>query len=288
MKGYYRFPVGSFACTSLLDGTKEYSLKEIFSNAPEEAVLSVLKSKGIPPGRLTIPFTHLHIDTGDHQILVDTGAGKRFPASGLLLENMAAADIDPAEVDSVIITHAHPDHVGGMIFANHSLAYPNATYFICKREWDYWFSEETRGKKGEYSWFVDFARTNLEPIREQVRLVEFADEQIVIYPGVSLWRAPGHTPGHLVLGLESGGVGLLYIGDAVVTPIHLEHPGWLPVFDIEPESAAVSKRFIFDLAAERDFWVVGQHFSPFPSLGHVVRRAEGWEWRPVTISEQGR
>src|SRR5271157_398000 len=197
MKAHYRFPIGSFACTSLLDGAKEYPLKELFSNAPEDTVRCVLKSKGMPLANLLIPYTHLHIDTGDHQILVDTGAGKLFPTTGLLLENMAAADIDPKEIDTVIITHAHPDHVGGMLLKDHSLAYPNATYFICKREWDYWFSEETRAKEGEYSWFVDCARANLEPIRERVQLVKFVDERAGVYPGVSLLRAPGHTPGHI-------------------------------------------------------------------------------------------
>ena len=92
-----------------------------------------------------------------------------------------------------------------------------------------------------------------------------------------------HTPGHLVVSVSSAGERLLYIGDTVLYPLHLENPDWLPIYDILPDEAELSKQRIFDLAAEEQCWVIGQHFPPFPSLGHVVKQGEGWEWQPAAV-----
>ncbi|MGA2614525.1 MAG: MBL fold metallo-hydrolase [Spirochaetia bacterium] len=289
MNGYYRFAVGSMACTSLLDGTHTYKWQDFFSNAPREEALAAMESKGVTGESIVTPYTYLYVDTGDHQILIDAGAGSLFPTTGLLSRSMAEAEIDPAEIDTVIITHAHPDHIGGLVLADGAPAFPNAAHYIWKREWDYWFSEEERslarqGPMKVFDMFFDFARGHLSPVRQLVHLVEFSGEESAIYPGVTVFRAPGHTPGHMITQLSSGREKLLYIGDAVLSPLHLEHPAWLPIYDIEPEPAAVSKRFVFDYAASQDCLVVGQHFPPFPSLGRVSQRREGWEWRSLWLN----
>jgi len=85
----------------------------------------------------------------------------------------------------------------------------------------------------------------------------------------------------MVVSFSSGDEQLLYIGDTVLYPLHLEHPDWTPIYDILPEKAAASKRRIFDRAAAEKAWVIGQHFSPFPSLGHVIKKGEGWQWQPI-------
>jgi len=285
-KEFYRFSVGSFECTSLKDGEKEYTLSEVFSNAPEDEVRRHLRAKQMRDDVVITPFTYLHVDTGGREILIDAGAGKLFPSTGRLLESMAAAEIDPRAIDMVIITHAHPDHVGGLLLDDGSPAFPNATCVISKREWDFWHSDAARERAKEAQrWFFDFARSRLDPFRERTHLVEFNGEEVILFPGIGLWSAPGHTPGHMVVELSSGGESLLYIGDAVILPIHLEEPTWHPVYDIDVAAADASKRFIFDRAADRGAWVIGQHFPPFPSLGHVARQAGGWAWRPVEIGK---
>ena len=107
-----------------------------------------------------------------------------------------------------------------------------------------------------------------------------------IVPGIRALLAPGHTPGHMVVSVASGDEQLLYISDTVLYPLHLEHPDWLPIYDIVPEKAAVSKRRIFDWAAREGMWVIGQHFPPFPSLGHVVKNGESWQWQPIEVFEK--
>ena len=126
---------------------------------------------------------------------------------------------------------------------------------------------------------VNIARRNLEPMQDRLSLVEDGAE---VVPGIRVIASPGHTPGHVALAITSDGEELLHISDVVLYPLHLEHPDWVPVFDILPEEAATSKHRIFDYAAERQALVFAHHFPPFPNLGHVRKQGSGWEWQPVS------
>jgi len=273
---HYRFELGDFECVCLSDGSMDYPLENLFANVPIEQIQEALRQHNLPIEHVTTPYTYLYVDTGQHRVLVDMGAGDLAPSTGKLLQSMNAAAIEPAQIDTVVITHAHPDHIGGTLDDEGKLVYPDARYYISKDEWDFWFSEVAMAKAAE--WFVTTARKNLEPTREQVTLVECESE---ILPGIRALQAPGHTPGHMVVEVSSADQLLLYIGDTVVHPLHLEHPDWLPIYDIVPEQAALAKRAIFDRAAEERALVVGQHFPPFPSLGYVVKKGEGWQWQPI-------
>jgi glyoxylase-like metal-dependent hydrolase (beta-lactamase superfamily II) len=274
--GSYRFALGAFECISLSDGSLDYPLKNFFANVPLERIEEALRRRDLPTDYITTPYTYLYVDTSAHRVLVDMGAGHLGPRTGKLVENMQAAGIRPADIDTVVITHAHPDHIGGTLDDTGNPIYANARYYIGKAEWEFWWSEMAYEKAPES--FVAIARQNLEPIREGVILIE-DDAEIV--PGIRALPAPGHTPGHIVVQITSGDQRLYYIGDTVLYPLHLEHPDWLPIYDILPELAAASKRAIFERVAEEGAWVVGQHFPPFPSLGHVVKQGAGWRWQPM-------
>jgi len=280
IESYHRFQVGEFECVSISDGGHKYQLKDFFANVPMEQVQEVLRQRNLPTDHIWTPYSYLFVNTGEHRVLVDVGAGSLFETTGKLLQNMKAAEIEPAAIDSVFITHAHPDHIGGMLDESGNPVYAHAQYFIWEEEWRFWFSETASQKAGEG--FVTFARKHLEPVKDRVSFV--ADESDIL-PGIHVFAAPGHTPGHMVVSFSSSGEQLLYIGDSVLHPLHLEYPDWLPIYDILPEKAAASKRRIFDCAADEQVWVIGQHFPPFPSLGHIVKQDEGWQWQPIAIEE---
>lgn len=274
--GNYRFKVGGFECVCISDGGHNYELQQFFNNVPEEQVKQVLRERGMPTDHIYTPYTYLYVNTGEHQVLVDMGAGHTFPTTGRLVQNMKAAGIEPGDIDTVFITHAHPDHIGGTLDDEGKSVYPNARYFIWKGEWEFWFSDAAFEKTMEL--FVNMAREKLGPVKDRMNLV---DRESEVLPGIHVIPAPGHTPGHMVVSFSSGDEQLFYIGDTVLHPLHLEYPDWLPVYDILPDKAAVSKRRIFDLVAEKKVLVVGQHFPPFPSLGHVAKKGDGWLWQPI-------
>jgi glyoxylase-like metal-dependent hydrolase (beta-lactamase superfamily II) len=272
---YYHFKLGAFKCTSLSDGSNDYPPQNIFANVPKDELEAVLRRHNLPTDHVTTPYTYLVVDTGEQRVLVDMGAGHLAPSTGKLVPSMKAAGIEPASIDVVMITHAHPDHIGGALDDEGKPVYANARYFIWKGEWDFWFSGEATVKWGK---FAELARKTLQPLQDKTTLVT---QESQVLPGIGVITAPGHTPGHVVVSFSSRGQQLMYIGDTVISPLHLEYPDWLPVYDIQPEQAAASKRRIFDLAAAEGAWVIGQHFPPFPSLGHVVKQGEGWLWQPV-------
>ncbi len=275
----YRFKLGDFECVSISDGSHDYPLQDFFANVPKEQIEELLRQRNLPTDHITTPYTYLFVNTGEHRVLVDMGAGNLLPTTGRLVQNMKAAGIKPEQIDTVIITHAHPDHIGGILDDEGNPIFPSARYYMGKDEWNFWFSETAFAKAPEM--FVKIARRNLEPIKDRMSLLDHESE---IVPGIGVIAAPGHTPGHMVVSVSSRDEQLLYIGDTVLYPLHLEHPDWIPIYDILPEKAAASKRRIFDRAATEKAWVIGQHFPPFPSLGHVIKKGQGWQWQPIEMT----
>ena len=276
---FYPFRIGNFECFALCDGGAKYTLESMVTNAPPSEVQAYLQAHGWPIEFIATPYTYLYVNTGKHRVLVDMGAGDLFPSTGRLLQSMEKAGISPQSIETIFISHAHPDHVGGALDSEGKPIFTNATFFLWQEEWDFWFSERAIQQVGES--FITFARQKLTPLKDKITLLEVEEE---VLPGVEVHFAPGHTPGHMVVSFKSQGEQLLYTADTVLHPLHLERPDWVPIYDIRPETASVSKKTIFDLAAETKSLVLGQHFPPFPNLGYIVKQEPGWRWQPINQS----
>jgi len=281
----YRFKVGNFECIVVRDGTHAYPyVPAWFVNAPKERLEQVLREHNLDPEQYVSPYPSLMINTGQHRALVDTGAGGMEPTTGKLIPNLRAEGIAPEDIDTVILTHGHLDHIGGNTDFEGKPAFPNARYVMWKDEWDFWTSEPSLAEldvpEHLKQLLLTFARNNLPPIEDQLDLV---DHETEIIPGIRAVAAPGHTPGHMAVAIASDSEQLLYISDTVLHPIHLEQPDWYAVFDFAPEQTVTTRRRLLDQAATEKALVHAFHF-PFPGLGYVIQKGEGWQWQPIEMT----
>lgn len=286
---YYSFTLGTCKCIAVSDGSHTYASPAfplpstlLFTNAPKETLGQVLAGYDLSPEKWTewvSPYICLYVDTGEHRVLVDTGAGNLAPTTGKLIQNLRACGIAPEDIDTIVITHVHPDHAGGITDNDGMLLFPEARYFLCRAEWDFWTSGQAEKTLDEHSGavIIQIARKNLPPIKERVELI---DREADIVPGIRAIAASGHTPGHIAVMISSGNEQLLCISDAFLHPVHLEQPDWSCIFDIDPVQVAVTRKQLLERAVAEEILVAAFHF-PFPGLGYVVRQGETWQWQPA-------
>jgi glyoxylase-like metal-dependent hydrolase (beta-lactamase superfamily II) len=262
------------------DGTFGGPANLFAANAPEAALAEVVEAQGWTLDAIPLGVHPLLVETGGQRVLLDTGLGS-FEPGGNLMAALATEGIAPEEIDVVLITHMHSDHFGGGLDAEGKLAFPNARYLINAREYEFWVSEPSLD---ELIVPDEFKQVFRQTAKDFLTAVEGTIEQIVpgdeIAPGVITVDAKGHTPGQLAVEVTSGGEGLLHIVDVAHIPaIHLEHPDWFLAADNWPAWTAVTRKALFDRAADENLLVATYHF-PFPGLGRVTKEEIGWAWTP--------
>ena len=281
-EGSYAFDLGAIRCTVLSDGYSSYPIDWFFPDADPGRLAEALDRRRLPHHAVVSPYTCLLIETGRRVALIDTGAGPGGPSSGAIVARLEMAGIRPRDVDTVILTHAHPDHIGGAIGPGGRALFSNARHVLSEYEWEFW----ARGRPDLAAMRVPhevsaaigpLAKRSIETLRFQIETV---DREREVIPGVRVLPAPGHTPGHLAVVIASGRERLLHIGDAAVHPLHIELPELQNGFDQNPQQAARTRRELLELATAEHMRLMAFHF-PFPSVGQIAGRPDGgWDWSP--------
>lgn len=275
----YRFKLGGFEITNILDGYVQLpSLHPTYGNdQPAEAVAALARANGLPPDRFENPYVCTLVHTGRELVLFDTGNGKgRVPTAGNLRDLLPTAGYQPEQVDVVVITHGHPDHIGGLLHEGQP-AYPNARYVFGEVEFDFW-------KKGQN--VRDARKANREqfvqvgvPLAAQSTFLKPGGEVVA---GIRAVDASGHSPGMLAYHVESDGQRLLAWADVANHYVMaVQQPEWHVGFDDIKEAAVATRKRIFDMVATDRIAVSGFHM-PFPSVGFLERAAGGYRWVPAS------
>jgi len=282
--GWYRLMVGSFEVTSLSDGTVGLHVEQIL-HAPAGRVAEALKQHHQETPLETSVNVWL-INTGSRLVLVDAGAGTLFgPTLGKLATQIRAAGYQPEQVDDILITHMHPDHVGGLA-ADGQRVFPNATVHADKADADYWLSQaKAEAAPKELKGFFQGASASLTPYVQAGRFVPFEREGEIV-PGIRTMAAHGHTAGHAVYVVESQGQRLVLIGDLIhVASVQLAAPEVTVAFDTDGPQAAQTRARVFAELAKDGSLVAVSHFS-FPGVGRLHQAGKGWQWLPLDYSSQ--
>jgi glyoxylase-like metal-dependent hydrolase (beta-lactamase superfamily II) len=275
----FRFNVGGCECLVIRDSISPMELEFLFARTPPAQLKQWLEEYHVAPGEV-MDVMCLLLRTAGHTILVDTGWGAGDqPDTGKLLDNLRRQKIRPEEIDAVIISHCHPDHIGGITGAGGRLVFPRARYFMGKIGWDFWTSGPDLSGIDEniVRTMLGAVRKNLLPIKDRLTLVE-GDAEIL--PGIEYIRAPGHSPDHGVLVISSGGEQLLYSADLVHHPLQLACPDLCTAMDLATGQALETRTRIIRRAVKDGMTVFACHF-PFPGVGKIIPEGGRSSWQPA-------
>ncbi len=280
---FYRFNLGNAEVTVVSDGPLPLGPpKGTFVGAPDEEIKKMLTDNFLSPDNIVLEQNSPIVNTGDKLVLFDTGMGtsKAFgPTTGRQQKSMAEAGIAPGDIDAVVFSHGHIDHIGGVVDDSGKVLFPNAQFYIAQSDFDYWTDEGKMG--GQWKDFVVHARKNLMPVRD--RLIFYKDGQEFL-PGVQAMAAPGHTVGHHIFMISSEGKSFAFLADLTHHQILLmEKPRMQFSFDTDPKQAAESRVKMLDMLAANKIAVMSYHY-PWPGYGHVVKTGEGFHYVPEPMN----
>lgn len=282
----YRFKLGAFEVTAILDAGAmlDGPWPIVGEDRPASEVERLMRDNLLPEKKFQPGFTPMLVNTGSQLILFDTGNGANGfvprPDGGWLAAQLRPAGFEPEQIDIVVLSHGHPDHIGGVMEGGKPL-FPNARYVIGELEYAFWASRDRLSapkEDNEYKSGLLF-QANMVPLASRTSLLKPGGE---VVPGIHAVEAFGHTPGHLAFHIESEGKRLLFWGDCAHHQVaSLARPDWHAFFDMDKAKGVSTRKRIFDMAAGERLPVAGYHM-PFPSLGYVERKEAGYRWLPVT------
>ena len=280
--GFKRMKLGAMEVIALHDGALRRPLGEEFvTNAPLEQVKALLASQGLPTDYVDIPFTPFVIVAGGRRILMDTGfADNGPPSTGKLVANMAAAGLKPDDIDTIILSHYHGDHINGIRNKAGQLVFPKAKIMVPAPEHAFWMDDARMeaappAMKGAFQNVRRVLAT--VPADQLVRFEPGAE----VAPGITSVAAFGHTPGHTLFTVKSEGQSFAYVADLTNVPsLFARSPDWSVTFDMDKDMARATRRKIFDMVVKEKMMAGGFHF-PFPAFGSIESAGNGYAFKPL-------
>jgi glyoxylase-like metal-dependent hydrolase (beta-lactamase superfamily II) len=283
----YRFKFGGFEITNILDSkaAREGLHPTFGGEQPVEAAHALADANHIDASRYEHPFIPTVVNTGTQLVLFDTGNGalrleherlrNRMP-DGHLAERLALAGYRPEDIDVVVITHGHPDHIGGLT-AGGKPVFPNARYVFGAAEFDFWTRGENVREARKFN--RELFMAICAPLADRATFLKPGDE---VAPGIRAVDAAGHSPGLMAYHIESEGKRLLIWADTCIHYVMaIQRPAWHVDVDDDKDKAVATRKRILDLAATDRLFVSGFHM-PFPGIGHIERSDGSYRWVPVS------
>jgi glyoxylase-like metal-dependent hydrolase (beta-lactamase superfamily II) len=269
---------GRFDITVYSDGHMVVPASFIAEDAPADQLARVLKRSSAPAPNVWPKANIPLIRHGGDLILFDVGDGGNFqPTEGQLLAALQSDGVDPLTITKVVVTHAHPDHLWGMVDANHHLNFPNAHYYVGAKEWEFWMAADVALQLPEaFRSVVPQTQGDLAAIKSRMTLIKAGDE---VVPGIRAFDTPGHTPGHLSFEVE-GDSGLIITADALTHEIiSVEYPDWHNGFDFASDVAILTRKAMLDRLSNDKTMLLSYHF-PYPGTGHVRKAGTSYRFDP--------
>lgn len=283
VSGWYRMMLGQFEITALNDGFFQQKTS-LLKNIKPDAIKSELDRQFVSyENGVTTAVNAFLVNTGERLILIDVGTGNCFgPALGKTPDNLRKAGYRPDQVDVVLITHLHPDHVCGLLDDQGKPIYSNAVVYLPKADSDYWLSDEelNRAPEQKKAYFRN-ARKAVAPYGLARKLKTFSSGED-LFAGISSVETYGHTPGHTSYLLASGSQRMLVWGDIIHNfAVQLPQPKVAIAYDVDSAWAVKTRLKVLPMVVRQRYWVAGAHM-PFPGIGHVLKNAgEGYLWLPA-------
>ena len=275
-RGFVTYKVGAAEVTALYDGIWEKPHDPAFiANASVDDVKGAMVKAGLPADFVSIPFTVVVVRNGGKTILCDSGTGGQVqPTAGKMMANMKAAGIDPAAIDTILISHCHPDHIFGLMEKDtNKPVFPNAEIVISDAEYKFWTDPAVIDRLPEARKGLALRIQAVFPTWKNIRQVSGEPE---VAPGIRFVSAPGHTPGHRAFHLASGASELMISNDTAYVPaLVVANPGWHGQYDQDAATAEASRRKLLDRVIADKVMICGYHF-PFPGAGTVAKDGAGY------------
>ena len=275
----YQTRLGRYQLTALMDGLAPLT-RQHFSGQDEAQLDETLSNFGVPASDMSVPLNVYLLRSPTETILIDAGMGAfdlLGSGFGNIIPGLAMLGVRPSDITKLVVTHAHPDHIGGLV-ANGEAVFANAELAIAQMEYAFWMDPASRARAsaGAQSLF-DMAQSALSPYTKRLLLVQ---DHAEVAPGLTLELSPGHTPGHSILHLDGGDQELLLIADTVHSAeLHTALPLTGFSFDSDPDEAAQARLRVFDRAAADKTLLAGAHIH-FPGLGRIVRSKYAYRYLP--------